>query len=70
MSEGRSHAMSSGENSSDYQAQKITALEDGLRNHDRQCRVLERKAAGKREDDRYQEQQRDNCSIHRYLLIS
>jgi hypothetical protein len=51
--------MSCGENSSDYQAKKITALKDGLRNHDRQCGVQERKAAGEREDDRYQKQQRD-----------
>jgi hypothetical protein len=52
MSEGGSHAMSCGENSSDYQAKKITALKDGLRNHDCQCGVQERKAAGEREDDR------------------
>jgi hypothetical protein len=58
MSEGAPHAMSCGENSSDYQAKKITALKDGLRNHD-QCGVHERKAAGEREDDRYQKQQRD-----------
>jgi hypothetical protein len=59
MSEGGAHAMSCGENSSDYQAKKITALKDGLRNHDRECGVQERKAAGEREDDRYQKQQRD-----------
>jgi hypothetical protein len=57
MSKGGSHAKSCGENSSDYQAKKITALKDGLRNHDRQCGVQERKAAGEREDDRYQSTQ-------------
>jgi len=48
---GRSHAMSRGENSSDYQTQKVTALEDGLSDDNRQCGIQEAKTTGERKGD-------------------
>jgi len=60
MSEDRPHAMSSGDNSSDYQSQKITGLENGLHEHDRQRGVQEAKAAAEWKYHWDDKQQREN----------
>ena len=46
MSEDGPHAMRFDEKSPDHQPQKITALDDGLRDHDGQRGIQEGKAVG------------------------
>lgn len=60
VSENGPHAMTCGENRPDHQSQKITGLENGLHDHDRQRGVQEAKAAVKGEQHRNDKQQRKN----------